>query len=165
MAYSPSKKVGGTNREKGIYTQEKRAIKGVNQVASIVALLIVIAIIAVVWISMNNQSNQEAMRGATAQRITPQFYQATLAPNDHLLVDVRSAEEFRTGHIPGAINIALPDLPQQMDTLSKEQPIVLYCRSGARSNAAAQMLSKAGFNHVHDLGGIITWQAQGLPVQ
>jgi rhodanese-related sulfurtransferase len=130
--------------------------------------MVVIAVVAVVvvlavWYSMNSGGT---MIGANAhQRITPQEYQAGYAKRGHLLVDVRTAEEFRSGHIPGAINIALQDLPQRMDTLPKDQPIVLYCRSGARSNNAAQMLAKAGFENVHDLGGIMRWQAQGLPVQ
>lgn len=100
----------------------------------------------------------------TSQKITPQDYQTTYANNKHLLVDVRTAEEYNSGHIPGAINLALQDLPQKMDTLPKDQPIVVYCRSGARSNSAAQMLNEAGFDNIYDLGGIQRWQSQGLPV-
>jgi rhodanese-related sulfurtransferase len=126
-------------------------------------IVIAIVVVVAVWYSMNHGGN---MFGATAhQRLTPQEYQASFAKTNHLLVDVRTAEEFRSGHIPGAKNIALQDLPQQMDKLPKDKPIVLYCRSGARSNNAAQMLTKAGFTNVHDLGGIINWTAQGLPVQ
>jgi rhodanese-related sulfurtransferase len=130
-----------------------------------VSLIAIVAVVVVfiVWYSMNNGGT---MFGAqTHQRITPQTYQSTLAGTDHLLVDVRTPEEFRSGHIAGATNIALQDLPQKMASLPKDKPIVLYCRSGARSSNAAQMLTKAGFDNVVDLGGIITWQAQGLPVQ
>ncbi|MCC6454563.1 MAG: rhodanese-like domain-containing protein [Caldilineaceae bacterium] len=126
----------------------------------IVVVILVIAIVA--WYVTVNQKNQSAI--TPHQRLTPQQYQTTYAPRRHLLVDVRSPEEFASGHIPGAVNIALPTLPQQMATLPKDRPIVLYCRSGARSSSAAQMLSKGGFDNVHDLGGLIDWRAQGMPV-
>jgi rhodanese-related sulfurtransferase len=128
----------------------------------IVALVVVIAIAIIASYAMSQQRNEAGTM--PYHRLTPQHYQTTFATSDHLLVDVRSPEEFATGHIPGAVNIALSNLPQQMATLPKDRPIVLYCRSGARSNTAAAMLAKHGFGNVHDLGGIITWQAQGLPV-
>ena len=128
-----------------------------------VVLIAVIAIVVVgiVWYSMNHGGT---MNGAGAQRISPQEYQTNVAKQQHMLVDVRTAEEFQSGHIPGAVNIALQSLPERLATLPKAQPIVLYCRSGARSSNAAQMLKRAGFEDVRDLGGILTWQAQGLPV-
>ena len=130
----------------------------------LVAIGIVIAI--VVWYSLSRQGDN--FMTTPAQRIfkslTPQEYQAAYATRDHLLVDVRTPEEFASGHIPGAVNIALQTLPQQMATLPKEQPVVLYCRSGARSREAASMLSQGGFSDIYDLGGFIEWRAQGLPV-
>jgi rhodanese-related sulfurtransferase len=123
--------------------------------------VIAIVIVAVVWYVTSNGQNTVGV--SAHQRITPQEYQTGYATRDHLLVDVRTAEEFRTGHIAGAKNIALQSLPQQMAALPKEKPIVVYCRSGARSSNALQMLTEAGFNNVHDLGGLTQWQAQGLP--
>jgi rhodanese-related sulfurtransferase len=132
----------------------------------IVIVIIVIVVVIAVWYSMNQTGNQTATHGASAhQVITPQEYQANYAQRDHFLVDVRTAEEFQGGHLPGATNIALQELPQRMDSLPKDQTIVLYCRSGARSHTAAEMLAKEGFADVHDLGGIVRWQAQGLPVE
>ncbi len=129
-------------------------------ISMIVIVVIVIAIAA--WYVTANQKNQATL--TPHQRLTPQQYQSTYATRDHLLVDVRSPEEFASGHIPGAVNIALPGLPQQMATLPKDRPIILYCRSGARSNSAVQMLAQGGFENVHDLGGLIEWRAQGMPV-
>lgn len=125
-------------------------------------LVIVIVVAIVVWYTMSHQNNQAAT--TSHQRLTPQQYQATYATSDHLLVDVRTPEEFASGHIPGAVNIALQTLPQQMETLPKDRPIVLYCRSGARSSTAAKMLAQRGFDNIHDLGGLIKWRMQGLPV-
>jgi rhodanese-related sulfurtransferase len=134
-------------------------------------LVVVIAIVVIwaVWYSMaqSNKGSQQTQgkQSTSPRRISPQEYQTNYAKRDHLLVDVRTAEEYGTGHIPGAVNIALQSLPDQMATLSKEQPIILYCRSGARSSNAAAILQKAGFDKVYDLGAITQWQAQGLPVQ
>ena len=133
---------------------------------SMVLLVAVVIIIAlVVWYSLSRQETNSATPATRVSRhLTPQEYQATYATRDHLLIDVRTPEEFASGHIPGALNIALQTLPQQMATLPKEQPIVLYCRSGARSREAANILSQGGFDDIYNLGGIIAWRAQGLPV-
>jgi rhodanese-related sulfurtransferase len=74
------------------------------------------------------------------------------------LVDVRTPEEFATGHIPGAINIPVQELERRMGELErKEQPVVLYCRSGNRSGRAARMLESNGYASVHDLGAMSRW--------
>jgi len=74
------------------------------------------------------------------------------------LVDVRTPHEFASGHIPGAVNIPVQDLGRRMTELDgKERPIVLYCRSGARSSTAARMLESAGYAQVHDLGAMGRW--------
>ncbi len=62
-----------------------------------------------------------------------------------IVVDVRTPEEFRSGHLPGAINIPLDRLPSQMAALRKKNaPIITVCRSGARSGAAVDLLRKNG---------------------
>ena len=74
------------------------------------------------------------------------------------LVDVRTPNEFNNGHIPGAVNIPVQELESRMGELqSKNQPIVLYCRSGVRSSRAASMLKSAGYTEVHDLGPMSRW--------
>jgi len=69
------------------------------------------------------------------------------------LVDVRSEHEFSAGALQGAINhpVQLLSAGQHLD--DKDTPIVVYCATGARSQAAKQMLQMAGFKEVHDLGG------------
>ncbi len=77
-----------------------------------------------------------------------------------LLLDVRSAEEFASGHIDGAVNVPVQVLPEKLSTLpaTKDQDIVVYCRSGARSAKAARLLKDAGFTKVQDLGGMSNWK-------
>ncbi len=74
------------------------------------------------------------------------------------LVDLRTPEEFASGHVSGAINIPVQELVQRMAEVgAKETPVVLYCQSGNRSGRAARMLKEAGFTAVHDLGAMSRW--------
>lgn len=73
-----------------------------------------------------------------------------------LILDVRSIEEFRSGHIPKAKNIPVQELSTQINNLEvyKNNDIIVYCASGARSSSARNILNKNGFNKVYNLGGI-----------
>lgn len=74
------------------------------------------------------------------------------------LVDVRSPEEYNERHIEGAVNIPVDDLPARATELgSKDQPVVLYCRTGRRAERAAKSLREAGYTKVENLGGIDNW--------
>lgn len=75
-----------------------------------------------------------------------------------LLLDVRSAEEFRAGHIDGAVNVPVDEVTRRLDELGpRERAVVVYCRSGRRSADAAATMRGAGFTEVHDLGGMGRW--------
>lgn len=93
--------------------------------------------------------------------ITPQqvFEQLKAAQ----IVDVRETEEIAEGMIPGARHISLGDLPRSHGQLNRAVPIIAVCRSGRRSAAAAEQLTAAGFVAHTMSGGMIEWQAEGLP--
>jgi rhodanese-related sulfurtransferase/rubrerythrin len=84
-----------------------------------------------------------------------------------LLLDVRQPEEYQDGHIPGAKLIPLGELEARQDELERDKKIIIYCRSGRRSMAAAITLCGLGFKDVHHLtGGILNWRYEtlaGLP--
>ena len=83
-----------------------------------------------------------------------------------LVLDVREANEFSSGHIANAMHIPLNQLSDNANTLEKykEQAIVVNCRSGSRSAMACSTLSKLGFTKVYNLkGGILAWQQAQLP--
>jgi rhodanese-related sulfurtransferase len=84
---------------------------------------------------------------------------------DHLLIDVRTPEEFASGHIPGAINISVQSLPDRLDEVPNDETIVVYCRTGNRSATATDILVDAGYAPVYDLGGIVDWVSAGYPVE
>lgn len=78
---------------------------------------------------------------------------------DFILLDVRTKEEFREGHIEGAINIPVQVLAYEAENelLEKDQVIVLYCRSGVRTITAAEILKELDYTEVYDMGGILSW--------
>lgn len=87
--------------------------------------------------------------------------------NNVQLVDVRTKEEYDTGHIKDALNINVQDSSflSQIDKLDKNKPILVYCRSGKRSNDATEIMKKAGFTRIVNLeGGILSWEEAALPI-
>ena len=75
------------------------------------------------------------------------------------LVDVRTSGEYASGHIEGAVNIPVQELPTRVGELGKDKSkaIVVYCQSGGRSSHAKMLLERAGFTKVGNLGGIGRW--------
>lgn len=87
--------------------------------------------------------------------------------DDALMLDVRTAAEYKDGYIGNALNIPVTELASKADTISadKHQPVLAYCLTGARSSRAAAMLAKKGYTQVYNLaGGINAWKSAGLPV-
>lgn len=84
---------------------------------------------------------------------------------DAVVLDVREPEEFRHGHIPGAVNLPQADLATRLEELPREPPILVLCQGGFRSLRAAQFLKQAGFEHVASVrGGTAAWEAEGRPL-
>ncbi len=76
-----------------------------------------------------------------------------------VLIDVREVNEYRTGHIPGAVNIPLSQIESAKDVLSdKDLTLYIYCLSGARSARAAGILQKMGYKNVKNIGGINSYK-------
>jgi rhodanese-related sulfurtransferase len=84
------------------------------------------------------------------------------------ILDVRTPEEFQSGHIRSAVNINVrdPDFAEQISTLKKAMPILTYCRSGIRSESAASTLVSKGFKQIYNMqGGVDAWVKAGYPVE
>ncbi len=85
-----------------------------------------------------------------------------------LVLDVRSAEEYQQGHVPGAVNIAHTDLADNLSKIEafKDRPVVVYCRSGYRASIAAKILIEHDFLEVKHLQGDMKgWQAAGYEIE
>ena len=79
--------------------------------------------------------------------------------NGAIIIDVRTIEEYNEKHIKGAINIPLDEIEYNIksEIPSLDTKIIVYCRSGNRSNMARNTLLKIGYTNVYDLGGIDNW--------
>lgn len=85
-----------------------------------------------------------------------------------LVLDVRDDHEFASGHLPRAKNIPLRDLGKRLEEIAKfkDKPVIVSCRTGARSASACRTLRKAGFGNVHNLGGgVVAWTQANLPME
>lgn len=81
---------------------------------------------------------------------------------NYVILDVRTAQEFASGHIPGAAllpneTIGTEDIPLLPD---KDQLILVYCRSGNRSKQAAEKLAQLGYTNIVEFGGINSWTGE-----
>jgi rhodanese-related sulfurtransferase len=81
-----------------------------------------------------------------------------------LLVDVRSGNEFASGHIPGAVNIPMDQIEARLDDLGLDRPIVLICQSGSRARMTASLLEPCQRRIAILEGGTRAWIEAGLPV-
>lgn len=81
-----------------------------------------------------------------------------------MLIDVRESSEYRSGHAPGARHISVQVIERRLGEIPKERQIVVMCQSGMRSQRAAEILSRNGYQVLNVSGGIIGWQRAGLNV-
>ncbi len=108
-----------------------------------------------------------ACSSSTAAVDSPANSAAAVAVADSTVIDVRTPEEFASGHLEGATNINLQssDFSSQINALPKDSSYVVYCRSGNRSADAVAQMKDAGFSNVVDVGGVQeAASATGLPV-
>lgn len=93
------------------------------------------------------------------QKIGPEEAKKMLDAGGVILVDVRRADEYITGHIPGALLLPNETILEEAEEKlpDKEAVILIYCRSGNRSAQAAGKLAGLGYRHIYDFGGILDW--------
>jgi rhodanese-related sulfurtransferase len=83
-----------------------------------------------------------------------------------VLIDVRTPGERQQKFIDGSLSMPLNRLPQRMEELPRNRPLLLYCAGGYRSSIAASLLQKAGFDGVREIaGGMAAWEAARLSVR
>ena len=93
-----------------------------------------------------------------------EWAQALIEQPQAVVLDVRTEEEFESGYIPNAINMDIQMgtiFVDQINTLDKNKSYYVYCRSGARSAQAVQLMRDLGFNETYNLlGGILNWEGK-----
>ncbi|MBW2421930.1 MAG: rhodanese-like domain-containing protein [Deltaproteobacteria bacterium] len=84
-----------------------------------------------------------------------------------VVIDVRTPEEYASGHIPGAVNIPFDQVAQRIGELDAPHGVALYCMIGPRARKGESALLAAGYNKgvFHLEGGFAAWQAADLPVE
>lgn len=81
-----------------------------------------------------------------------------------LVVDVRTEQEWKTGHVIGSVNIPLSEIPHRLDEIPLDREVAVICRSGYRSSMATSLLESAGYSRTMDcVGGMDAWRASALP--
>jgi rhodanese-related sulfurtransferase len=80
------------------------------------------------------------------------------------VIDVREADEYAAGHVPGATLISLATVPDRAGEIPTEGEVLIICKSGGRSMRAAEFLSAQGVSAVNVAGGTMAWIESGRPV-
>lgn len=95
-------------------------------------------------------------------------YQIFISNKDYLFIDVRSEDEYNSGHIEGAIYIPVSEIENRLSEIPEDKLVIVYCdgSSCSRSNMAASILTEDGFKQVYNIGGggIFEWREKGYPI-
>jgi rhodanese-related sulfurtransferase len=101
-----------------------------------------------------------AQDGFASRRLSSEELAALIGQPDFYLIDVRTAEEYRAGAIPSALNIPFDVIQANLPTQDRDARIVVYCRSGNRSGSAKATLEQLGFRNVNNFGPVSNWKGQ-----
>ena len=129
---------------------------------------IVILIVAVVLLSgligcANRKQETGSETKALSELKTYNGLAAALTNAEEIVVyDVRTAEEYAAGHIPGAVNIPHDVIGDRIPVKDKDAVVVVYCRSGNRSGQARRTLERLGYTNIADFGGVGKWRGDLL---
>ena len=102
------------------------------------------------------------------KNLTSAQFEEFIKDSEVQLLDVRTPEEYTEGHIPSSLNINVKDenfASPIDDLLTKDKKVAVYCRSGKRSRAAAEVLAKKGFRVYNLDKGILNWIEEGREVK
>ena len=137
-----------------------------------IMLLTMIGLFSVFGFSCSKTGNEkqsltiskEVKNGKKAEykKITSDEAKKMIETQKVIVVDVRTLEEYKEGHIPNAISVPLETIENEAEAKlkNKDDLILVYCRSGRRSREAALKLIEKGYTNVIDFGGIQDWNAE-----
>ena len=122
---------------------------------------------AVQW-ALAQPNATTAAQPTGSRRVGVADFEELWLTKQHPVLDVRTADEFKAGHIPGAVNLDVlgADFEQQLAALDKAKTYLVHCAAGSRSANAAGQMKQLGFKSVVDLApGFNGWKAAGKPVE
>ena len=123
---------------------------------------IAIPVLLVLALALTGVTNFAPKTTGYRQVTTEEAVNIMQTEENYVILDVRTAQEFASGHIPGAAllpneTIGTEDIPLLPD---KDQLILVYCRSGNRSKQAAEKLAQLGYTNIVEFGGINSWTGE-----
>jgi len=127
-------------------------------VAVTIAILVIMAAVAVLM---------RGNKGHGVQDLGVESAQKLSVSSGVTILDVRTAQEFREGHLNGALHIPIAELSGRIGELVplNKRQFLVYCLAGGRSAVACRILKKSGFSRVANMqGGISAWQRKGYPL-
>lgn len=101
------------------------------------------------------------------EQVAPVAFEQEMKDDAGQLVDVRMPKEYAEGHIDGATNLHIydNDFAERLDSLDKDKTVYVYCKAGARSAEAVELMERKGFKHIVELeGGLDAWDEAGKTV-
>ncbi|MDU5111357.1 MAG: rhodanese-like domain-containing protein [Clostridium sp.] len=125
----------------------------------IVLFLILSTLVISGCTTLNKETSSKGQESAMVSKITAEEAKEEMNNSDVIILDVRTEEEYNSGHIKKSVLIPVDDLENKAEEVlvNKEQKILVYCRSGNRSKKAADLLVEIGYTNVYDFGGIKDW--------
>ncbi len=118
-------------------------------------------VMMMVLLSFGCASKKESPQGEEKNpvKITAEEAKKMMDESEVIVIDVRTPEEFKEGHVDKALNIPLDQIADEIDKVvpNKDDKVLLYCRSGNRSGQAAKILSDLAYTQIYDFGGINDW--------
>ena len=114
----------------------------------IFVVLIVVLIVAIIVVMSFSKSSESVIETLNSEEVYEIIQDESL-----IIIDVRTEEEYESGHIEKAINIPYTEIESKVN-YDKNQAIAVYCRTGVRSSEAAKTLEKMGYTKIYDLGGV-----------
>lgn len=133
------------------------------------AVLAVFVLLGFFGFYINHAANAESVsknsvNSSAYTKISPQQSKFIMDNDayDCIIIDVRSLEEYTSGHIQNAVSLPNELIQAESPQINailpdKEQAVLVYCRSGKRSKQASDKLVALGYTHIYDIGGIIDW--------
>ena len=130
-----------------------------RQILLFAALAASLALLSGCTLSKTKKDTEDMTGKATYHKISAEEAYEMMASQEVVVVDVRTREEYDSGHIENAVLVPNESIGSEMPEAlpDKEATLLIYCRSGRRSKDAAEKLLSLGYQNVYDFGGVIDW--------
>lgn len=111
------------------------------------------------WTESSEEGDDPVEKDTAGKLSAQEAWERMSSGDDVVVLDVRTPEEYAAGHIPGSMLIPDTELAEKAEEFlpDKDAEILVYCRSGRRSAASAELLAELGYSSVWDFGGILDW--------